>query len=74
MNNVELIGRFSNQRVYKEIEKLAPDTRQFSIGVTKYFWEHAFKLQMEFSFDQQYFFTGSQLDSWYLRFQLEIGI
>ncbi|MFN3640989.1 MAG: porin, partial [Flavobacterium sp.] len=74
LNNLELIGRFSNQRVYRDIKQLAPDTKQFSFGVTKYFWEHAFKLQTELSYDQQYFYTGNQRDSWYMRFQVEIGI
>lgn len=74
LNNIELIGRFSNQRVYKEIENLAPNHKQYSLGVTKYFWEHAFKLQTELSFDQQNFYDGRQRDSWYLRFQVEIGI
>lgn len=72
--HLELIGRFSNQRVYKDIAHLAPDARQYTVGITKYIWEHAFKLQTELSFDQHFFNDGRQRDSWYLRFQVEIGI
>jgi phosphate-selective porin OprO and OprP len=73
-NHLEFIGRFSNQRVYKNIALLAPDTRQFTFGITKYIWEHAFKLQTEVSFDQHYFLNGVQREGWSFRFQVEIGI
>lgn len=73
-NHLELIGRFSNQRIYKDIALLAPDARQFTFGVTKYIWEHAFKLQTELSYDQQFFLNGNERNGWYFRFQVEIGI
>jgi hypothetical protein len=48
--------------------------KQYTIGLTKYFWEHAFKLQTEFSFDQFSYANGNTKNAWYARFQVEIGI
>lgn len=72
--NYEIIGRFSTQKVNEDIRELAPDTKQYSIGVTKYIWEHAFKLQGELTLDDLSYFDGSSKKNWYLRFQVEIGI
>jgi phosphate-selective porin OprO and OprP len=73
-NNFEIIGRFSTQNAAKAIQQLAPDARQYSIGLTRYFREHAFKLQTEFTFDHLEFFDGTTRNNWYVRFQVEIGI
>lgn len=73
-SNYEIIGRFSTQKVNEDIKLLAPDTKQYSIGVTKYVWEHAFKAQMELTMDDLNYFDGSSKQNWYLRFQVEIGI
>jgi phosphate-selective porin OprO and OprP len=73
-SNYEIIGRFSNQKAHEDIEILAPDTKQYSIGFTKYVWEHAFKAQMEFTLDDLSYFDGSSKTNWYIRFQVEIGI
>ncbi|AWG22366.1 porin [Flavobacterium faecale] len=73
-SNYELIGRFSTQNVGKDIKALAPDTKQYSLGVTKYIWEHTFKLQSELTFDQLSYNDGSSKNNWYVRFQVEIGI
>lgn len=70
----EFIGRYSIQNVGKDIEALTPNTREYSIGVTKYIWEHAFKLQAELNFDTLKFYDGTSKNNWYLRFQVEIGI
>ena len=72
--NYEIIGRFSTQKANESIQNFTPDTKQYSIGVTKYFWEHAFKLQSEFTLDDLTFFDGSTRTNWYIRFQVEIGI
>ncbi len=72
--NYEVIGRFSTQKVNKDIQDFAPNTKQYSIGVTKYFWEHAFKLQSEITLDDVTYFNGSSESNWYIRFQVEIGI
>jgi hypothetical protein len=73
-SNYEIIGRFSTQNVNDDIQALAPDTNQYSIGLTKYIWEHSFKAQAELTLDDQQFFDGSSRQNWYVRFQVEIGI
>ncbi len=73
-SNYEIIARYSIQNVGKDIRDLAPNTRQYSIGLTKYIWEHAFKLQTELNFDKLSFADGTTKNNWYLRFQIEIGI
>ncbi|MGC4039541.1 MAG: porin [Flavobacterium sp.] len=73
-SNYEFIGRYSIQKVGDDIQTLAPDTKEYSFGVTKYIWEHAFKLQGELTFDRLDFYDGTSKNNWYLRFQVEIGI
>ncbi|WP_417355269.1 porin [Flavobacterium sp.] len=73
-SNYELIGRFSNQKVHKDIEMYSPDSDQYSIGVTKYIWEHSFKAQMEVSMDDLNYYNGDSRQVWLVRFQVEIGI
>jgi len=72
--NYEFIARYSLQNVGNDIEKLAPKVKEYSLGVTKYIWEHAFKLQAEINYDTLYYFSGTTKNNWYLRFQVEIGI
>lgn len=72
--NYEFIGRYSLQNVGNDIEKLAPKVKEYSLGVTKYIWEHAFKLQAEINYDTLKYFDGNTKNNWYLRFQVEIGI
>ncbi|MBN9284206.1 MULTISPECIES: porin [unclassified Flavobacterium] len=72
--NYEIIGRFSTQTANKDIKALTPDTNEYTIGVTKYLWEHAFKLQTELTYDQLDFANGTTKNNWYVRFQIEIGI
>lgn len=74
LSNYEIIGRYSTQKVGGDIKLLVPDTKQYSIGVTKYIWEHAFKMQTELTFDTLDFSNGTSKNNWYLRFQVEIGI
>ena len=73
-SNYEIIGRYSTQKVGEDIKTLAPNSKQYSIGLTKYIWEHAFKVQSELTFDTLNYFDGSNKNNWYLRFQVEIGI
>jgi len=73
-SNYEVIGRFSNQQVHKDITAFTPDTKQYSLGLTKYIWEHAFKAQAEVTLDDLSYFDGSSRKNWYVRFQVEIGI
>lgn len=73
-SNYELIGRFSTQKVNKDIAQLTPNTNQYSIGLTKYFWEHTFKIQAEMTMDQLRYYDGSDKNNFYFRFQVEMGI
>ena len=73
-NNYEIIGRYSIQHVDDDIRLLAPNTKEFTLGLTKYIWEHTFKLQAELTYDQLEFADGSGRDNWYFRLQCEIGI
>ena len=72
--NYEIIGRFSNQNMHNNIKSLIPDSKQYSLGVTKYLWEHAFKLQGEVTLSDLEYFDGGNKQNWYVRFQVEIGI
>lgn len=74
-SHYEIIGRFSNQNVDDAIYKLnVPHQKQYSLGVTKYIWEHAFKVQAEITYDDLKYFIGDTKNNWYVRFQIEIGI
>lgn len=74
ITNYEFIGRYSIQKVGEDIKILAPNTKQFSLGLTKYIWEHSFKVQGEINYDILNFYDGTSKNNWYLRFQVEIGI
>ncbi len=74
LSNIEVIGRYSLQKAGSDIHILTPDTKQYSIGVTKYIWEHAFKLQAEVTFDTLDYYDGTSRNDYYVRFQIEIGI
>jgi phosphate-selective porin OprO and OprP len=71
--DLELIGRYSFQNVAEEVSGFYPDREQFSIGLTQYVWEHSLKFQSEVTYDKQEM-SGVTANSWYLRFQIEIGI
>jgi len=73
-SNYEIISRYSTQNLHRDIKSLAPDSKQYTIGVTKYIWEHAFKLQSEITLTDLNYFNGSSKQNWYFRFQIEIGI
>ena len=73
-NNYEIIGRYSHQQPNSRIEDLTPQTDQFSLGLTKYLWEHALKLQTEITKTDLNYLDNSHIENWYIRFQVEIGI
>ena len=73
-SNYEFISRYSIQKVGNDIKAFAPNTKQFSLGLTKYIWEHSFKIQGEVNYDILDFYDGTSKNNWYLRFQVEIGI
>jgi hypothetical protein len=64
----------STQKSHDDVAMLAPDANQYTIGVTKYIWEHAFKAQLEFTYDQLNYFDNTSKHNYYVRFQVEIGI
>ena len=73
-NDYEVIGRYSLQHVNPEIHAFTPHVKQYSLGLTKYIWEHTFKLQTELTYDTSQFLGGKTVNDWYVRFQVEIGI
>ena len=73
-NDYEVIGRYSLQHVNPEIHAFTPHVKQYSLGLTKYIWEHAFKLQTELTYDTSQFLGGKTVNDWSWRFQVEIGI
>lgn len=73
-NDIELIGRYSVQQVDKQIRPFTPHLQQISGGLTKYIWEHAFKVQLEVTYNIEDHFGGIRRENWYTRFQVEIGI
>jgi phosphate-selective porin OprO/OprP len=73
-NHYELIGRYSWQQMNQPIQELTPDLKQITLGVTRYIWEHAFKLQFETTYTLKDFYQSSSKENWYVRFQIEMGI
>lgn len=73
-SNYELSGRVSTQKMHNDVLMLAPDKNQYSLGLTKYIWEHSFKMQAEVTLDEMHYFNGQTRNDWYVRFQVEIGI
>ncbi len=73
-NNLEFMGRYSLSTPKNEIAAFLPESQQFSIGATKYIWEHAFKLQAELTHEQLTLNNGPVKNNWYFRFQIEMGI
>jgi hypothetical protein len=73
-NNYEVIGRYSQQYPHSDIQMLEPDVKQLSFGITRYIWEHSLKLQSEITHSQNKYLFDDDINSWYLRFQVEIGI
>ena len=73
-SNYEFIARYSLQKVGMDIHDSVPNTKEYTIGLTKYIWEHAFKLQTEFTYDVLNYANGNEKNNWYFRFQIEMGI
>lgn len=73
-NNYEVISRFSHQKPFQSIENLTPQNNQYTLGITKYIWEHALKIQAELTKTNLNHFNNTKQENWYLRFQVEIGI
>jgi hypothetical protein len=53
------------KKVGEDIRTLAPNSTIYC-WLTKYIWEHTFKLQSELTFDTLNYFDGSTKNNWYL--------
>jgi hypothetical protein len=73
-SNYEFIARYSIQNIDKNIKLYTPNTKEYTFGITKYIWEHSFKIQTEVTYDSLEYFNQTKKNNWYLRFQIEIGI
>ncbi|HEU0137804.1 MAG TPA: porin [Flavobacterium sp.] len=73
-SDYEIAGRYSTQKIGEDIRMFVPDQKQYSIGLTKYIREHAFKVQLEVTRDDFSYFDGRTKENYYCRFQVEIGI
>jgi len=73
-SKIEVIGRFSNQKVASTIAQFSPNANQYTLGVNRYIWEHALKIQTEITKEEQFFYDNSIKNNLYVRFQIEIGI
>src|SRR5690606_16484281 len=62
-NNYELIGRYSSQKMQKEIAQYRPDAQQLTLGLTRYIWEHAFKIQGEATYNKLNYFNNTSKDN-----------
>lgn len=72
--NIECIARFSQLIPDKQIMAYTPLTYEYTIGVTRYIWEHAFKIQLEQTLSELKYFIGNYKYNWITRVQVEIGI
>lgn len=52
LNNLELSGRYSYSTPKEQIKNVLPKLEQFSLGITKYIWEHALKIQGEATYEK----------------------
>lgn len=70
----QLAGRYSTQYVDNEIHAFTPNADEYAISFSKYILDHKLKVQTECSYENKKYFSGDTTGSWYVRFQVEIGI
>jgi hypothetical protein len=73
-SNYQVAARFSMQEVDKEIQAFTPNTDEYAVSFSKYILGHHLKVQTEFSYENNKYFSGDTGGSWYVRCQVEIGI
>ena len=73
-SNYEIIARYSEQNLSSDIEEFIPSSNEMAIGLTRYFWEHAFKIQLELSRREFLPIKADRFNEYYVRFQVEMGI
>lgn len=74
LNHWEVIGRYSHLSPNQSVASHYPVQDQYTFGLTKYIWEHAFKLQLEATLDHLKYLDQSEKSNVYVRFQIEMGI
>lgn len=72
--NWEVIGRISKVNPSSEIKSAFPVHHQYTLGFTKYIWEHAFKIQLEANLDRLSHHNSETKNNIYTRLQIEMGI
>lgn len=70
----QIAGRYSIQSVDNEIHTFTPNTDEYAVSFSKYILDHKLKVQTECSYENKTYFSGNTTGSWYVRFQVEIGI
>ena len=73
-HNWEVIGRFSKTDPKSTIHIQFPKQKQYTLALTKYIWEHAFKIQLEATIDHLNFINNTTHRNFYTRLQIEMGI
>jgi phosphate-selective porin OprO/OprP len=73
-SNYQVAGRFSMQKVDSEIHAFTPNTDEYALSLSRYIMGHKLKVQTEISYEDKEYFSGDTAASWYVRFQVEIGI
>jgi len=73
-SNYQLIARYSVLNTKEEIQLTKPKVEEFTLGVSKYIFNHKMKLQTECSYDNITKYGQSTTNSWIVRFQVEIGL
>ena len=73
-SNIGISGRYSKLYSDESVKLYYPDIEETAIGLSKYFLQHKLKIQAECSYEQAQDYLGDNTNSWYARFQVEIGI
>jgi len=73
-NNWEIIGRYSVTNPSFKTQEIFPNLNHYTLGLTKYIWEHTFKIQFEASLEKQAYFNSLTKNNFYSRIQVEMGI
>lgn len=70
----EVISSYSYTAPDSQVSDIFPEQQNISLGLTRYIWEHAFKIQLEGSYLINNFSDGHQTHPLQLRLQIEMGI
>ena len=73
-SNIGISGRYSKLYSDESVKMFYPDIDEAAIGLSKYFLQHKLKIQAEGSYETSHDYTNVDSSSWYVRFQVEIGI